>query len=135
MSLPDYIAAGINRAFKAGLTDLDPPITLNHTADLRGTYDVETGAVTRTPVTVSVECVAVTITQEDVDNGYAPDKAGRKFLIEKRALDAACVTAGITPFVPQIEHTRAIHDGTNYALSKVRVIPGKALFILFGRVS
>lgn len=135
MSLPDYIAAGINRAFKAGLTKLDPPITLYHTINLSGSYDYDTGTVSRTPVEVSVECVAATISQEDVDNGYAPDKAGRKFLIEKRALDAACAAASVTPFTPAVEHTRATHDGLGYNLAKVRVIPGSSLYILYGRVT
>ena len=135
MTLASIIDHAIGTAFKAGLDTLDPNITLNHVYTLSGTYDPNTRTVVRPEVTVSVACVASTISAEDVNNGYAPDRAGRKFLIRRAALEMACRAANIQFFEPTIELTRAIHDGVNYTFSKVRRIPSGSLFIAYGRVT
>lgn len=135
MNLAGLIRGGVARAFQSGITDLNAPLTLNHDASLEDTYDVATGTTGRNPVSVAVPCVAASITQEDVDNGFAPDKAGRKFIIEQRALERACLVAQVPLFTPEVAYTTATHEGVNYTLSRVRTIPGGSAFVLFGRLT
>lgn len=135
MDIGRAIRFGVRTAMNVGFEKLEQPLTLNHDANLSGSYSMTTRSVIRSDSPVVVSCVAATISQEDVDNGYAPDRSGRKFLVERAALERACAAASVPVFVPEVEKTRGSHAGSAYTFSKVRIIPSGTLYILYGRVT